>query len=212
MSTITHIDVDVRSGGALPPSVASHSERRDWHGNDPLRLRRYRLGLALWIASIAMLFVGLASAYIVRRGIPAYDSASATYSSGWEPVRLPIPILLVNTVLLIAAGGTMEIARRGLRSIHIWSDLALLFMLAFLAGQGIAWRVMYAGRAVGTSFFYVISGAHAVHALLGVIGLLVVAMCRGEGWRRYLAVDLTAWYLHSVTVLWISLFAFLVFA
>jgi heme/copper-type cytochrome/quinol oxidase subunit 3 len=46
------------------------------------------------------------------------------------------------------------------------------------------------------------------------IALLAWIVQRQRRWlpaRRFLAVDLTAWYLHAMTVLWIYLFAFLMF-
>ena len=81
----------------------------------PALLRRYRLGLALFVAAVAMLFVGFSSAYVVRRDIPTYDAGTGAYSTAWEPLRLPVTLLLINTCLLIGASGALEAVRRRAR-------------------------------------------------------------------------------------------------
>ena len=70
------------------------------------------------------------------------------------------------------------------------------------------------GSGARTAFFYVLSGTHALHALIGVlaIGVLGVINPQASAVRRFVAVDLTAWYLHSMTLLWIYLLCFLLFA
>src|SRR5437868_13701855 len=78
----------------------------------PILLRRYRLGLALFVAAIGMLFVGFSSAYVVRRGIPTYDPGTGAYSAVWEPLRLPVALLLLNSCFLVGASGAIEILRR----------------------------------------------------------------------------------------------------
>jgi cytochrome c oxidase subunit 3 len=215
---------------AVPPH---HSEIKNFDtggGQTPERLRRYRLGLALFVSSIAMLFVGFSSAYVVRRGVPAYDVASGSYSLAWEPLQLPIRLLLTNTLLLVVASFAAEFARRSAASAYLsrtvhnlpdlrWTCASTLLALGFITGQVFAWSHLYAdGHRISsgarTAFFYVITAAHAFHAVLGVL-LLAWILFRARLWslaRRYMATDLSSWYLHSMTALWIYLFCFLVFA
>lgn len=193
-------------------------------------LRRYRLGLALFVLSTAMVFLGFSSAYVVRRGIPTYDAASGAYSPSWEPIRLPVGLLLVNSCLLIFASGTMEFVRRrspiflfstgGLESgLGVWIGLSLLLSSGFLVGQGIVWHLLRAsGQFVSTgartAFFYVLTSVHAFHAVLAVLALIAIAIF-GRGISsagRCIAVDLTSWFLHAMTLLWIYLLSFLLFA
>ena len=197
----------------------------------PILLRRYRLALALFVASFAMLFAGFSSAYVVRRGIPTYDAASGAYSAAWEPLRLPIGLLLLNSCLLISASGAIEVVRRRTKApayteeeikhgvVPLWLNASLLLGTGFLLGQGIAWHSLasngqFLSTGARTAFFYVLTGAHGVHALLGVVFTASIAVCyaRMSPTWRYLAVDLTAWYLHSITLLWIYLFCFVLFA
>jgi cytochrome c oxidase subunit 3 len=228
MSTMTQIGTD-SGGGFLRPRVFSGFDGDDDRGRR--LLHRYRLGLALFIAATAMLFVGFSSAYIVRRDIPTYDAATGTYSTTWEPLRLPVALLLLNTVLLLGASISLEIVRRLSRKASMGSEreqhrvhAALIYssfslLLLFIAGQGFVWRVMQHAQALlstgaRTAFFYVLSGTHAFHALIGlvVVGWIALRHDRWPAVRRDIAIDLTAWYLHSMTTLWIYLLCILLFA
>ena len=57
-------------------------------------LRRARLGLAVAIVPIVMLFVSFTSAYIVRQRLPTLDEKTNTYVRDWIPVNLPIALFL----------------------------------------------------------------------------------------------------------------------
>ena len=212
--------------GGVPPRLDAPSSL----GEDDLRsrLRRYRLALGLLIAAIAMLFIGFSSAYVVRRAIPTYDAATGAYSTSWEPIRLPLAILSLNSCLLVSASLAIEVARRKVRGFtygnartergsRLWLNVSLVLGIGFLLGQGIAWHWMAAsGQLLSTgaqaAFFYVLTGTHALHALFGVLAVLVIAVFDLQAPAGRLAVDLTAWYLHSITLLWIYLVCFLLFA
>src|SRR3954470_740752 len=112
MSTAIQSGNRERIRGTEPPNGPEVPTLGGPRSRFTLRLRRYRLALALWIASIVMLFVGFSSAYVVRRGIPTYETVTGAYSATWEPLPLPIGLLIINTLLLIAASGSIELARR----------------------------------------------------------------------------------------------------
>ena len=232
MSTTAHIGKNQAFGQIAPPNLPDIPEFGDGKDDGHNRLRRYRLGLALFLASLGMLFVGLGSAYVVRRGIPTYDAAIGAYSLSWEPLQLPIKLLLTNTLLLIGATFAAEFARKqarrpshadatgkDLNRISGWISLSAALAVGFIAGQVLAWQRLHAGGhslsfGARTAFFYVITGAHAFHGILGILLLAWVAF-RAQCWSavlRCIATDLAVWYLHSVAVLWICLFCFLVFA
>ena len=194
-------------------------------------LRRYRLALALWLCSVGMVFVAFISAYVVRRGIPTYETGAEAYSTHWEVLHAPLPLLVVNSLLLVASALSMEIARRRakfpapergestLPSASIWIGGSLLLGLGFIAGQVSVWRLLRAnGESMATgaraAFFYLLTGAHALNVVFGLLAIMWIAT-RGMRWntmQRYIAIDLTAWYVHAMTVLWILLVCFLFFA
>jgi len=95
-----------------------------------------------------------------------------------------------------------------------------LYGRQILAGQVAAWKQLteqgfaFDHRATPASyFFYLVSGLHAAHLVLGLVAL---AFCVSAlGWLkrveyRQIAVDLTAWYWHAMGMAWLILFAILV--
>src|SRR5262249_22367700 len=81
----------------------------------PALLRRYRLVLALFIAAVEMLFVGLCSAYVVRRDMTDFDAPTGAYSTVLEQLQLPVAMLFLNTCLLVGSSGALEVLRRRAR-------------------------------------------------------------------------------------------------
>ena len=194
-------------------------------------LRRYRLALALWLCAVGMVFVAFTSAYVVRRGVPTYETETGAYSTHWEALHAPIPLLLVNSLLLFGAALGMEIARRRAStaayatndkltpSNSIWMGASLLLIFGFLSGQQRVWSFLHANgesMAAGArpAFFFLLTGAHALNVGFGLLVLIWIAL-RSTRWnavKRYIAIDLTAWYLHAMTILWIYLLCFLLLA
>ena len=176
---------------------------------------RYRIGMLVSLASIAMLFTSLSSAYIVRSGV-TYD---------WYPMAVP-RVMFGSTALLLLCSVSIEIARRKLKQGlgATYSKYLLLtgFLgLGFLVSQLIAWRQlaaqgMYISTHPHSSFFYVLTGTHAVHIMGGLLALVLL-------WRRSLrplnearlvakrqaAADAVSIYWHFMGALWIYLFLLL---
>src|ERR1035441_9435365 len=100
----------------LPPVIGGGDDGRP----DPAlpdygaRLRRARLGLAVALTPVLMLFVSFTSAYIVRQGLPTFDSSTNSVVHDWVPVPLPTALFLINTCVLLLSSITIELARRQL--------------------------------------------------------------------------------------------------
>lgn len=193
------------------------------------RLRRYRLGLAIALVSIVTLFVCMGAAFIFQHGFDLYDPSTGAYIRPWPPFHLPTHLLWLNTLVLITSSFTLELARRqairhatlapALRIPGIaddnhtfpWLPITVALGVAFLAGQTFAWtRVIAAPRNAGGSFFFFLTGTHALHVLAGMFALiyaLTLAWRRNSHEQRRIVIDVTSWYWHVVGVLWIYLFA-----
>ncbi len=225
----------------LPPVTGGGDGDRPDPGSPDYgaRLRRARLGLAVALTPILMLFVSFTSAYIVRQGLPTFDPNTNTVVHDWIPVPLPTMLFLMNTFVLLLSSVTIELARRqlarqvalepvnsipgvslGKESKFPWLALTIVLGLCFLAGQWLAWRDLasrgfYVATGPGSSFIYLLTGAHAAHLLGGILALLVagttVMLHRPLASRR-IVVDVTAWYWHFMALLWIYILALLVFA
>jgi len=222
----------------LPPITGGGDGGRPDPGSPDygLRLRRARLGLAVALTPILMLFVAFTSAYIVRKGLPTLDPGTNTVVHDWMPIPLPNVLFLINTLVLLASSLTIELARRQLaRQVALepvqsipgvslgaernfpWLGLTIILGLGFLTGQWFAWRDLsargfYVATGPSSSFVYLLTASHAVHLLFGVIALLVAAstvVLRRPLESRRIVVDVTAWYWHFMALLWIYIFALL---
>jgi cytochrome c oxidase subunit 3 len=170
--------------------------------------RTYQLGMWFALTGIVMLFAGFTSAMVVRRGM-AFD---------WVSIVVP-RVLWANTGILLASSLTLEFSRRAL-SQHArvnfirWLAATVALGVAFLGGQLVAWRELaargvYLATNPSSSFFYVLTAAHGVHLLGGVLALGYVAIHAGRmarGSERRTAFDVTAIYWHFMDALWIYIF------
>jgi len=229
-------------GDVLPPSNGGGDDGGFQGSSLPnygARLRRARLGLICAIATVSMVFISLTSAYVVRQGLPTYDGTINSYVRDWGMVQLPWQLLAINTLLLLLSSLTMEAARRDitrrsalapLKSIpgialgdeksFPWLEVTVLLGLGFLVGQWFAWgelksRGFFFDTNPNSSFVYLLTAAHAVHLLGGIIALLwasITSLQHKPVEGRRIVVDVAAWYWHFMAVLWIYVFALLAFA
>jgi len=147
--------------------------------------RRHRIaedgvfGMGLFVFSEIMLFAGLISAFTIAR---------ATALTGvWPPPgqpRLPVGTTAFNTLVLLGSGVMLALAyrafrRRGHAAAVRPMAVAIALGAFFVAFQGFEWaRLLAEGLTVRSSlhgaFFYLIVGAHGLHALVAVVALAVL--------------------------------------
>jgi cytochrome c oxidase subunit III len=127
--------------------------------------------------------------------------------------------LWVNTIVLVTSSGTLELARKRLAQLDVsgfrrfWLVTTILGVV-FLIGQVVAWRVLvkqgiYLASNPASSFFYIFTGAHAVHLLGGVSALIYVARRNYDAAKitRTVAAEVTSYYWHFMDALWLFLLA-----
>ena len=174
-----------------------------------VREDQVKLGLWLFLATVTMLFAAFTSAYIVRRS-----------GSDWRPVALP-SILWLNSLVLAASSVAVEIANwRGSRGAWTSSVVAMVSGVAlgitFLAGQVFAWRQMvaagiYLPTSPHSSFFFMLTGAHALHVVAALVVLTwgAAVTLRGSAdpgaWTARMSICRTFW--HYLGGVWLFLFA-----
>lgn len=204
------------------------------HGPHEL-LSRYRMAIFFVLAADMMFFVALISAFFARQA-GGHFSAANVWVLDWRPLALP-PILWVNTAVLLLSTFTMEMARRQFfREVDVmdeWLGLghptvrrAAPWLIAtvvlgglFIAGQVVAWGQLvkegvYFSTNPSSHFFYLITGAHAIHLLAGIIALgaaLISLFFLKRLEVRQAVVDCSAWYWHAMGAFWIFLFGLLLF-
>ena len=156
------------------------------------------LGMLLFIMVELMTFAGLISAFsVIRAGAMV-----------WPPLdqpRLPLEATALNTAALLASGFFLYRARRVFQRDREGAQTPLLFAMLlgafFVLFQGYEWvRLIGQGLTLTSSslgsFFYMIVGLHALHAL-AALGLLVHTWNRLRGgWlvQSQLATAEVFWY------------------
>jgi cytochrome c oxidase subunit III len=228
-------------GGVHPPGHGGGGDNGPGDGsfNYGRRLYRARLGLVLALTSICILFVTMTVAFLLlRHGSLVLDARTGNYVREWVPVSLPVRLLLLNTAVLLASSFTIEMARRAIaremvlapvrsipgiafeRELGVpWLAITVILGLLFLGGQWAAWTAvqsrgfhMFSGAP--SPFFYILTGAHAMHLAGGMAVLLyagVISLCHRGIEHRRIVIEISAWYWHFMSVLWIYIFALLQF-
>jgi cytochrome c oxidase subunit 3 len=167
------------------------------------------LGMLLFVISEAMLFAGLISAFTIIR------SGALVWPPPDQP-RLPVASTAVNTAALLASGALLYVAwrsfRRDPRSARRPLLASMLLGAFFVAFQGVEWVALIRDGLTLTSsslgsFFYLIVGLHALHAV-AALGVLIWAWWRLErGWRAESQLQTAQVFWYFVVGLWPILYA-----
>lgn len=147
-----------------------------------------------------MFFAGFISAHIVY--------VSGQSGGVWPPPDqplLPFARTLWNSALLLASGVTLApvwwaYQRQERGGALVLTTLSALLGGSFVAAQGVEWAALLAQGLTMTSsgygaFFYMIVGAHALHAVAGVGALVWAVVGLRRGW-------ITGPHLISVKLFW----------
>lgn len=191
----------------------------DDHGNDGRGVPGAGLlAMRFLLVSISALFVTIGVAYYQRAQSPGH----------WQHIHVP-PLLWLSSALILASSWTLEIARGALdrrNSLRYarWLAATVAIGAAFLASQLFALRELakqglYLRHNPHSSLFYVLTGAHGLHLLGGMVALfclLVTAARRPEvvlfDFRRQSGRTATAaLYWHFLAGIWLCLFVCLLF-
>lgn len=190
-------------------------------GNFGVHPKKFMLWLGM--ASITMFFAVTTSALLVKKGDQQY----------WMNFELP-KIFMVSTLVVVASSAAMQAALNAFRTerFSLYRKLltaASVSGVLFLIMQYVGWNAMQSmgifldGNASG-SFIYVLSGAHGLHIVGGLIALLI-AMYKAHRARRdplfeikhilnpkqVLSLEILTTYWHFVNIVWVYLFVFFYF-
>jgi heme/copper-type cytochrome/quinol oxidase subunit 3 len=168
-------------------------------------------GMVFFLASEAFFFANLIAAYLylrVEHGAPFADKD-----------KLNIPLVIVNTVILVSSSFVLTWAVGGLRRgnnrrLAIGVILTALMGLIFLSVQ--AFEYMALGNdgltpqsSIFGSAFFTLTGFHFAHVSFGVLLLLVAFFRSTRGHfteQRHFGLTATEMYWHFVDVVWVVLF------
>ncbi|HYD30126.1 MAG TPA: cytochrome c oxidase subunit 3 [Azospirillaceae bacterium] len=174
-----------------------------------------RYGMALFIASEVMFFVAFFWAFFNASLFPA-----AVLEGNWPPANIQtidafeMPLMMTLTLLL--SGVTVTWAHHALiegdqRTAVNGLVLTVLLGILFTGFQAYEYAHAHFGFKEGIypSTFYMATGFHGFHVIIGTIFLIVVLWRTWRGDFRpesHFGFEAAAWYWHFVDVVWLFLF------
>jgi cytochrome c oxidase subunit 3/cytochrome o ubiquinol oxidase subunit 3 len=186
------------------------SHQDEFRAGRALGLDHVKLGMWLFIASEVMFFGGLLAAYLHFKFRPPVDPGAEL---------LDVVLVGINTFVLLSSSFTVALglasAKEGKKSrLTAFMGLTITLGLIFLGGQiyefVTLWNegVTLSSSVFGSSFF-VLTGFHGLHVLIGVIwasAVLLRAMRGKYSPKNYQGVEIFGLYWHFVDIVWIVLF------
>ena len=191
-----------------------------------------RYGMILFIASEVMFFFGWFWSFFDFALFPApievVDGVSASLfgQAGEAAARVfphnglevldPFKLPLLNTLILLCSGTTVTWAhhslihgdREGLKK-GLWLTIALGVLFTAIQAYEYSHAPFPFGENTYGSAFYMATGFHGFHVLIGTIFLIVCLVRTYKGHftpKQHFGFEAAAWYWHFVDVVWLFLF------
>ncbi|MBI4313905.1 MAG: cytochrome c oxidase subunit 3 [Candidatus Omnitrophica bacterium] len=184
------------------------------HSVGQLGIEDGKLGMWVFLASEVMFFVGLLSTYIVlKAGHPAWPGPQG---------HLSVPLGTLNTLILILSSMTMAlsvaaVSTRNAGALRLYLLATIVLGSVFLGIKSIEYSAkfhheIFPSTSVFWSCYFVLTGVHALHVIVGV-GVNAWVLSKtwdGNFWTsKSHRVELSGLYWHFVDVVWIFLFPLL---
>jgi cytochrome c oxidase subunit 3 len=174
-----------------------------------------RYGMALFIASEVMFFVAFFWAFFNSSLYPKLEPFV------WPPEGVvplpPLGVPLMNTVILLTSGVTVTWAHHALREgqlRHVINLLILTIALGALFTGLQAYESIHAAfkftDGIYSSTFYMATGFHGFHVIIGIVFLTVTLFRAMKGHFRpdhHFGFEAAAWYWYFVDAVWLFLFS-----
>lgn len=178
-----------------------------------------RYGMILFIASEVMFFVGWFWAFFNFSLFP--NELAEAVGGQWPPKAIEevidaFDLPLLNTLILLCSGTTITWAHHAL--IHgnredlkkgLWATILLGMLFSAIQAYEYAVAPFAFGENTYGSAFYMATGFHGFHVIIGTIFLIVCLRRTYVGHftpRQHFGFEAAAWYWHFVDVVWLFLY------
>lgn len=165
-------------------------------------------GMLGLIATEASLFAYLIFSYFYLQSL----STQPWPPSGLPPLRYSVP----TTVALLISAGTMWWAEHSIRlakppGLRIGLLATLLLGVLYIILQFLDWKIepFVLNSDAYSSLFFIITAAHVVHAVVGVLILVGMLLWSAMGYispQRYVPISVAAMYWYFLVLVWIAIF------
>jgi cytochrome c oxidase subunit 3 len=183
-----------------------------------------KLGMWVFLASEVLFFGGLFLAYLYGR---------THWPQGWAEASRHTNVVLgtINTALLLSSSAAVALAvaceedarqrRWTARLLAITAALGTAFLVIKGFEYHAEWRehlfpgpsfaLQVPGAQEFFALYFVMTGLHGVHMIVGIAALAVLARGRSKGrdWARANHIEIAALYWHFVDLVWIFLYPLL---
>lgn len=169
-------------------------------------------GVLVFLCAESMIFLGLFIAYLT------YKLSNPNWSA--EATELELLLPGINTFILISSSFVIHQADKDLKAdrlgwMQLWYGVTALMGAIFLVGQIYEYTHLEFGLTTNlfASTFYVLTGFHGLHVLVGLL-LMLAVLWRSRKAGHYSSAshfgpEATELYWHFVDVIWIILFGLL---
>ena len=188
----------------------------------PPEVNLTKFGMMTFLASEAMLFAGLITAYVIlwvsqgKNYEPEWLKTGAEY--GAHPFTWPLLVTGLNTLVLFSSSGTLLMAEKGVlknKWTTLWLAATTVLGAIFVSVQYFEWKHLYSEHiwfnTAGTysSSFFTLTGFHGLHVSIGVIFLGITTLMSAAGSftpHRHNFLTCVSLYWHFVDIVWVGLF------
>jgi cytochrome c oxidase subunit 3 len=205
------------SSGTANPALAHHFESLEKQS------QAQRLGMWLFLATEILLFTALFAAYGVYRYL--YTGAFSEASRGLETWLGGVnTFVLVTSSFTVAMGLDAATKGKGKRTAALFGA-SIAMGLLFMALKGFEYRhhflhgelpgpfyqgpIAGSGGALFFTLYFLITGLHAFHVVIGMTVLAIIGFKAGRGAysvEYHTPVELAGLYWHLVDLIWIFVF------
>ena len=177
-----------------------------------------RVGMVLFITSEVMFFFAFFWAYF-HSSLPILNNVAGTWPNGDLEAIGAGGIPMLNTLILLSSSVTVTIAHHAIiendrpKAVR-WTGITVLLGVIFLGFQIFEYAELILhsftiSDGIYPSTFYMATGFHGFHVLVGTIFLFVCFMRLRAGHfkaEQHVGFEAAAWYWHFVDVVWVFLY------
>lgn len=182
-------------------------------GTSPFKVSWQKLMMWIFLVTDTLLFAG----FLVGYGYVRISSAS------WPDQGEVFNMALIGlmTFVLITSSATMATAVGGAGEGNLVRARKFVIITAlggilFLGMQAFEWFTLISegagltqnpwGVKAFSAFFFIITGFHGTHVLIGIVILILTAVRMGRGQTTAAGVELAGLYWHFVDLVWVFIF------
>nr|AFV13088.1 cytochrome c oxidase subunit III [Monocellicampa pruni] len=172
-------------------------------------------GMILFITSEVLFFISFFWAFFHSSLSPSIEIGGNWPPKGIYPFN-PFHIPLLNTIILVTSGATITWAHHSLMNsnytealISMSMTIILGIMFSFFQAFEYTEAPFTMANSIYGSTFYMATGFHGIHVLIGTTFLLVTflrLMNKHFSNNHHFGFEASAWYWHFVDVIWLFLY------